>query len=163
MPNHYTTMLICSPGHDFDVGEFNAKHEKTNLCAVVKPMPESVEDIHSGAYRDEFGNTVTAWRESEAADGTKVRTPVAEQSWYDWAAEHWGTKWGTYDVQAFDLGGDSSPVLIKFQSAWCAPKCREEIAEWLKRTYGFERIVFIGFDPYNDSVKMLEVTAEPKE
>ena len=53
------------------------------------------------------------------------------------------------------MGGDGSPVLIKFQSAWSAPKILNLIAEWLKRTYGFERVSFVGFNPYDDSLDLL--------
>jgi hypothetical protein len=140
MPNHFTTIALCTPGHDFNVAEFNERHRETCLCSVVKPMPEAVEQVAATRYPD--GTT------------EKQRQGV-DQNWYDWANENWGTKWGTYDVEAVALGGDSSPVLIKFQSAWCAPTILDLIAEWLKRTFKFEQVSFIGFDPYDDSLSVL--------
>jgi len=145
MPNHYTTLAVCSPGYDFDVEEFNERHAKTDLCSVVRPMPESIEQVPSVHYPD--GTT------------EKERRGV-DQSWYDWAIENWGTKWGTYDVEAFSLGGDGSPVLIKFQSAWSPPSCLGEITEWLCKTYKFERVVWVGFDPCDNSTTPLEVDAD---
>ena len=52
MPNHYTTIAICSPGHDFNCQEFNEKHKETCLCSVVMPMPEAVEQIPATLYPD---------------------------------------------------------------------------------------------------------------
>jgi hypothetical protein len=140
MPNHYTTLMICSPGHDFNVADFNERHKESDLCSIVMPMPESVEQVRSVHYPD--GTT------------EKERLGV-DQDWHDWAQANWGTKWGTYDVEAFDLGGDGSPVLIKFQTAWRAPKVLDKIADWLKRTYAFEKVAFVGFNPSDDSVSML--------
>jgi len=140
MPNHYTTIAICSPGHEFDCDDFNEKHAETCLCSVVMPMPDPVEQVPSISYPD--GTT------------EKQRLGV-EQDWYDWANENWGTKWGTYRMKAFELGGDCAPVAIKFQSAWGPPKILDKIADWLKRVGGFENVAFIGFDPYNDSTQML--------
>jgi hypothetical protein len=134
MPNNYTTMAICSPGHEFDVGKFNRQHEKSDLCAIVKPMPENVEQIPATIH----------------PDGT-----TEPNNWHEWAQENWGTKWGTYDAEAFDLGGDSCPVMIKFQSAWRPPKILDKIAAWLKRVYKFEKVVFVGFNPFDDSVEIL--------
>jgi len=141
MPNHFTTVAICGPGLEFDCDEFNAKHAKSCLCSVVAPMPESIQQIPSVMYPD--GTT------------EKDRLGV-DQDWYDWARDNWGTKWGTYDVEAFPLGGDGSPVAIKFQSAWGPPKVLDKIAQWLKRIGGFENVVFVGFDPYDNSVSMLD-------
>lgn len=38
-------------------------------------------------------------------------------SWYPWALENWGTKWGAYD---FELLSDE-PLLFKFETAWSFP------------------------------------------
>ena len=123
MPNHYTNIIICSPGWDFNAKKFNVEHEKSNLFEFVNPMPEGLKN---GAY-------------------------------CDWGRENWGTKWGTYDVEAFDLGGDGSPVVIKFQTAWSPPNedTREKLAHWLMQSFQFDRVEFVGFDPFDNSTKML--------
>lgn len=140
MPNNYTTMAIRSPGYDFDVKSFNEQHAETNLCAVVKPMPENIEQIPSISYSD--GTT------------EKERRGV-EQDWYYWAKKNWGTKWGTYNVAAFSLGGDYNPIMVKFQSAWGPPKLLDEIAEWLKRVGKFEQVDWVGFDPFDGKTYLL--------
>ncbi len=140
MPNHYTTMAICSPGYEFDCDDFNERHAETCFCSVVRPMPEPVEQVAAKSY----------------PDGTKEKDRLGvKQDWHDWAKENWGTKWGTYDAKAFPLGGDGSPVLIKFQSAWNAPAILDEIATWLQKVGGFEEVAFVGFDPYDNSVSLL--------
>lgn len=147
MPNHYTTMAVCSPGYEFDVDSFNEQHAETNLCAVVMPMPEQIEQIPATRY----------------PDGTTEKQRLGEPTdWYEWANEHWGTKWGTYQIKAFSLDGDASPILIKFQSAWSAPQILDKIAKWLKRTYQFEEIVFIGFNPYDNSTSIIWPIPEDK-
>ncbi len=123
MPNHYTTMAVCSPGDEFDVEAFNVEYEEKNPCRDLLPMPEAVK---------------------------------ATDDWYDWAMHNWGTKWGTYRVKAFDLDGDGTPILIKFQSAWTPPKILDKISAWLKETYSFEKVVFIGFNPYDCQTNILE-------
>lgn len=138
MPDHFTTIAICSPGYDFNCDNFNEQYGKTNLCELLMPMPKEVEAS--------AGTPVT--RDSD----NNVQMPA----WYDWARENWGTKWGAYDVKAFALGGDASPVVIKFQSAWVPPKILDKIAEWLMKEFEFERVVWIGFDPYDDSTSILE-------
>jgi len=141
MPNHYTTLAICSPGYDFDVDDFNDRHAETDLCAVVKPMPEAIEQVPCQLY----------------PDGTTAKERLGmQQDWYGWAKENWGTKWGTYDVKAFAVGGDDSPIVIKFQSAWTAPTILGEIADWLKRVYKFENVAFVGFDPYDGSTRIID-------
>lgn len=77
MPNHYTTIAICSPGWDFDCDAFNAEHGETNLCEMVRPMPEDVRDTPSVSYPD--GTTEKSRR------GVDI-------DWYDWALQNWGTK-----------------------------------------------------------------------
>lgn len=39
---------------------------------------------------------------------------------YDWCVEHWGTKWGVYDVTLVDEGDDY--LVYNFMTAWSPPK-----------------------------------------
>lgn len=157
MPNHFTTIGIFSPGYEFDADDFNERHAKTDFCALIRPMPEPLEDICVGYMADGTRH----WRQNE--DGTKtpvdvsqVQAQFGQPDWYEWAKENWGTKWGTYDAKAFQLGGDGSPVIIKFQSAWGPPSILNEIGAWLCKAYKFEKFKWIGFDPYDDSVSFIE-------
>ncbi len=40
------------------------------------------------------------------------------KDWYDWACEHWGTKWDACDAEISDDGDKYS---IRFDTAWCSP------------------------------------------
>ena len=143
MPNHYTNIAIClgydwdrmGEDYEFNVDEFNERHGETNFCSVVMPMPEPIEQVPEGT-----------------CNGKSLKQP-GETSWYEWAKKHWGTKWGTYDTKAVQLGGDSAPVIISFESAWGPPAILDKIAEWLMKTYGFTSIEWLGCDPYDDSIQ----------
>lgn len=154
MPNHYTNICVCSPGYDFDVDSFLEAHAESDFCSIVRPMPEPLLEVNVGYKRLEDGSVVTQWRDDEKP----IEQVHGYTNWRDWSEQKWGTKWGTYKTQAAKLGGDAQPVIISFQTAWSAPNdgCRADIAAWLKKTYGFERVVWIGFDPYDDSTAILQ-------
>ena len=40
---------------------------------------------------------------------------------YDWCIEHWGTKWGLYDVEATDAGFEDGHIGYTFLTAWSPP------------------------------------------
>lgn len=152
MPNNYTTIVICSPGYGFDVDEFNARHAESDFCRIVKPIPERLEEIKVGHC-----NGLERWTgDGDPVDENELQQQYGARDWHDWAAKHWGTKWGTYKLKAFELGGDHSPVGIKFQSAWSAPTCLIDIANWLNRCYQFREVSFVGFDPYDSKTTMLD-------
>lgn len=126
MPNHFTTVGLCSRDYDrlealgkedFDEIDFSELKNK-NLCEIVTGKPN---DCHN---------------------------------WYDWAIDNWGTKWGTYDTRVHELGGDGSPVLIEFQSAWCPPngETMRKITNYLRETYCLDNIKWIGHNPYDGSL-----------
>lgn len=51
---------------------------------------------------------------------------VALKDWYnrggyDWCCEHWGTKWGLYDVKATDAGFEDGHIGYFFRTAWAPP------------------------------------------
>jgi len=150
MPNHYTVTAICvgcdyermGEEYHFDVEEFIERHEETNFCQLVMPMPEPIEQVPSVSY----------------SDGTTEKSRRGEQQdWYEWANENWGTKWGTYNTKAFALGGDCFPFVISFECAWGPPKILGKIDAWLRKTYGFTGIKWTGCDPYNDGIHDLEI------
>lgn len=157
MPNHYTTVALCTPGYDFNCQSFN--DQDYDLCAVVMPRPEELQGIQSG-FTTINGELVTAWREADEeaikVDSNALKAKYGHDNWYDWSIDNWGTKWGTYNAEAFDFGGDGDVIAIKFQSAWCAPKILFEIAQWLNEQFGFEDIAFFGNEPYDGSKSMLD-------
>ena len=151
MPNNYTNILICLPGHEFDTDDWNDKHKESNLCAIVIPIPEPLEEICVRLHTGEKLQHVEA--------GPAKEKELIEQygfaDWRSWEIEHWGVKWGTSCNEAFRLeGGDCTPVVISFITSWTSPndRCKLLIMDWLKRTCGFETIKWVGCDPTDYSI-----------
>jgi hypothetical protein len=40
---------------------------------------------------------------------------------YDWCVEHWGTKWGIYDIELTDDDSESGSLTYFFLTAWSPP------------------------------------------
>lgn len=123
MPNHFTTVGLCSIDYirleafgfsEIDFSELTNK----NLCEIV------------------------------------TSKPIDCNNWYIWAIDNWGTKWGTYETRVHQLGGDGSPILIEFQSAWDPPnrETMRKITNYLRETYCFDNIKWIGHNPYDGSL-----------
>ncbi len=176
MPNHYLTMGLFAAKNDDDEDDvdFAALHG-ANLCQLVHPMPEELSGIVSTnrglcRYRDKstgefidpdvFPEPTTTERvflgESEVS---ALAEKHGTADWYEWQREHWGVKWGTYQVTTRQPGGDGWPVVIEFQSAWGPPNAATmgKINKYLSDEYGLSGGVWIGHDPYDGSVKMIDV------
>jgi len=126
MPNHFTTVGLCSRDYyrlealgkeDFSEIDF-AELKNKNLCEIV------------------------------------TSKPIDCNNWYIWAIDNWGTKWGTYETRVHQLGGDGSPILIEFQSAWDPPnrETMRKITNYLRETYCLDNIKWIGHNPYDGSL-----------
>jgi hypothetical protein len=164
MPNHYTTLAICAGCVDYDkfedvdFNDFADQHKESDLCRIVKPIPEELEDIHTG-----HADGMKRWREVKtgdtvdrvAVDEADLKARYGHADWYEWAKANWGTKWGTYGLRVNEHHGDGRCVTIEFQSAWGPPICLDEIAQWLSKLLGFKSVRFIGFDPYDDKTHEL--------
>jgi hypothetical protein len=116
----------------------------------------------SHSVGSEFGESCV-WRNGvklTADERAALVSKYGTDSWFDWAMDHWGTKWGTYRHTAMKIASDGSPVVLAFASAWGPPEAaREKIDAWLREQYKFETIGWFGHDPYDDSIKMIgEVT-----
>ncbi len=56
-------------------------------------------------------------------------TGRADERWYDWNINNWGTKWDAYNTYIEDYG---SSVSMSFQTAWAPPV---EVAQELRRRF----------------------------
>jgi hypothetical protein len=59
---------------------------ENGICETVDPMPEEIKNTSS---------------------------PSDTPNWYNWALEHWGTKWGDVETQLHE-----EECVLEFQSAW---------------------------------------------
>lgn len=49
-----------------------------------------------------------------------VPRPEAEEDWYNWSIQHWGTKWDICDVY-FENQAEEDSLEFSFSSAWAPP------------------------------------------
>lgn len=104
--------------------------------------------------------------ELNGKDLCKLVAPMPEslkEDWYTWCNENWGTKWGTYGTEVKVMGGDGSPILISFVSAWCPPNAATmlKIEQYLKTNYHIGNIIWTGHDPYDGRVEVLKLLSNP--
>ena len=126
MPNNYTNIAICLPGFDFDVEAFRRQWASQSIFETLLPIPQSVKHDNPRFQSD------------------------AE---YDWCKENYGTKWSEYDVDAHKLPGDCNAVAVVFCTAWSPPvPMFQRLSAWLKSEYKFTKVVWIGVQPYNDTI-----------
>jgi hypothetical protein len=183
MPNHYTTIgLATRRTHEEgdNAGEYVVEDlsplNGANLCDLALPMPAELASITSGpdramrwvhkgtgeiAPRGFLRRPVDKGWEHVLVPDEEVRSIVERHGhwdWYEWSVKNWGTKWGTYDTKVSQLGGDGSPTLIEFQSAWGPPKPEMlgRIEAYLDEHYGLVNIKWMGCNPYDDSTVYLE-------
>lgn len=184
MPNHFLTVGLC--GRDYarlekqGLEDWSEDHFKTlegaNLCSLVERLPDELTTIVASKPRCRYRNKSSGewlkdvngpskdfeqWERVELTNA-EVESLVAKYGaadWYDWQLARWGTKWGTYDTKVHELGGDGSPVLIEFQSAWSppSPEMMRRIDDYICETYCLKNIRWIGHDPYDDTPVDIEV------
>jgi len=121
MPNNvYTTMIIYGNAGQLDALEakLDAKPNEDdpsrmafNLFNAFNPMPEEYRATTSGTYRDGNGNSVNYTYPDLVAK-------YGANDWYEWANQHWGTKWGTYDTH---LVREEGRLILTFSTAWSFP------------------------------------------
>lgn len=144
MPNHCSNRIIVrGPKEDMVFlkklfEEAQSKHEaseEVELCDLnwFYPMPSELKGIRWGGCTID-GKHYSVWR----VDNAGKPTPIAEEelerlrkeydgadSWYSWAIQNWGTKWGVYDTRdAYFKEEDdgTSEYSVVCESAWGPPE-----------------------------------------
>lgn len=179
MPNHYAVVCFCSA--DWDLLEQKGIEDvdfeplkEVDLCRAVLPMPSVFENIVSANVPCRYRHKQTGeihqgcngptkdheqWEkvnlEQEEIDALKAEHGAA--TWYEWCPKYWGTKWGTYDLDVRQVGGDGIPVVIEFQCAWSPPfpNVLALIEQYLSENYCLGNFNWLGHDPANDTIKSL--------
>ena len=185
MPNHFLTVGLCARDYerlelsgkeDFDFSAIN----EMNLCEQICRLPDELEYIvasnprcryqHkvSGEYLKDcngpMGNDRDQWDRVDI-DKSEVESLIAKYGsadWYEWQTANWGTKWGTYKTKVHELGGDFSPVLIEFVTAWnpVSPEMMWKIDAFLCETFFLKNIKWIGHDPSDLTTVDIAVSRE---
>ena len=104
MPNHCSNKLIlCGPEEDLKEFMEFAKTDESELdINNFVPMPEEIR------------NTPTSNKDIDHTEYLKSKYGFI--SWYDWAFNNWGTKWGAYREEVSDIQNDT--VSYFFSTAW---------------------------------------------
>jgi hypothetical protein len=194
MPNHFLTIGLCARDYDRleaqgleDYDDVDLEPIKgANLCKILMPLPSDLNGIVDGNAPCRFRHKVTGefhqglngpiWDRGENDEHwecvvltkDEISALVAKHgacTWYEWQNENWGTKWGTYDTTYQVLGGDGSPILIEFQTAWGppSPAMMRKIDDYLCETYYLKDIRWIGHDPSGGSTCDIEVLEKEGE
>lgn len=187
MPNHFLTVGLC--GRDYARLEALGKEDYdeidlqpligANLCELICKLPEELEGIVASnpkcRYRHKqtgewskdcngpMGDDREQWERVELSNDqvAALEAKYGAADWYDWQSKEWGTKWGTYQLKVHEMGGDGSPLLIEFQTAWGppTPEMMRKIDTYLCETYCLKNIKWIGHDPYDNDTLNIEIAA----
>lgn len=93
------------------------------------PMPNEVAKTPSGGFQEPLQSRVRAM---EKANRKKYGAP----NWYDWACNHWGTKWDVVHDE-IEVRREEGRVRFEFNTAWGPP---DPVFEEMARQYPSLRI-----------------------
>lgn len=90
-------------------GKTNVRPKPGDLVASLT-LSNAIQMLESGGIKtlvtdEDFENFVTMLRNFRSHGAL---------CWYDWAVDHWGTKWNAYDIKETADG-------VQFETAWSAP------------------------------------------
>jgi hypothetical protein len=186
MPNNFLTIGLC--GRDYERLEEAGKEDfdevdmstivNANLCELALRMPDELRSIVASEpdkTRYKHKQTGETWGDCNGPTGDDrdqweaVKLTAEEiagliakygaTNWFDWCVDNWGTKWGTYGTKFYELGGDGSPILIEFQTAWSPPlpKVMQMIDDYICKTYFLKDIKWLGHEPYDNTAVEIEI------
>ena len=155
MPNHFTTILtVQAKGveHVSDLMAFIRKY--TDLDGYAPIAPPNTKHEFSDADRPERETEIrlsTAFRPMPlkyvgTVDGSHSVTADDGLTWYSWAIQNWGTKWGTYD-ESHMISDDR--IVIEMQSAWGPPG---ELIKFISEAYPNLSFEANGYDEGDDDL-----------
>ncbi len=162
MPNHViSTMKLTfkdKEAKDAFLADFKAV--KNNLCATVMPY-ENIQPL------DKDGNLPSGitlgrhWANMTMPDGS-----IVELTDLPWSVDLWGTKWGTYDVEVYEI--EDTYVAMDFNTAWSqiGKVCMEAVVKKynfieMSYTYHDEGMDFSGVMTYDSNSEHLNLAGNP--
>jgi hypothetical protein len=94
------------------------------------PMPKEFEEIRTGAYTDENGESHRKWREIDGKnipvtdkEMKQFKKKYGSDNWWDWSINNWGTKWDACESLIYN--NDINFFCVSFDTAWGPP------VEWI--------------------------------
>ena len=119
MPNHCRNRVTIS-AHEGKEDQF-----KSVLKAFESDQP--FQSLHPQPDWPNVPNDkgeLSALKEHKNADGKVVFTTrefpdgTADERWYDWCYQNWGTKWDAYDRSEGDIDEECGYAEFEFHTAW---------------------------------------------
>ena len=131
MPNHcHNRVTIYGSGNDTDetraqIAKLKQIFEDENCFGQIIPEPDwlNIPLLSSDNRFNKYGNDGELPMNVQGDYGVSRRfqsTGRADERWYDWRVNHWGTKWDCYDVVVTDDDPDS--LEVEFNTAWSPPE-----------------------------------------
>ncbi len=162
MPNHIiSTMKLTfkdKEAKDAFLADFKAV--ENNLCATVMPY-ENIQPLDKDGSPPLGITSGKHWANMTMPDGS-----VVELTDLPWSAALWGTKWGTYDVEVYEI--EDTYIAMDFNTAWSqiGKVCMEAIVKKynfieMSYTYYDEGLAFSGVITYDSGSKCLNLTGNP--
>lgn len=165
MPNHCENTLDVA-GPDESVRRFVkavTTDEGFDIAGLV-PMPEELRGTTSGFFGDEE-------KQKELMEQKeRMLQKYGASDWYDWAHQHWGTKWGDYSHSdaVFKGDGDLAEWEISYDTAWCpfTPVFWEKVVEhfpdlsfiikYWEPGMGYCGATGVRFSPNNGGIRIID-------
>ena len=137
MPNHCHNRVTfyASPEHNDQIAKIKQIFLDEKVFTQIIPEPDWANQplLTSDNRFTKYGNDGELPVLQTDSYGECLRfqsTGIADQRWYDWRNQHWGTKWDAYDVVVTDDDPDCTE--IEFNTAWSPP---EAICHELREQY----------------------------
>ena len=134
MPNHCHNRVTFYAAHhqtDYPVGhiaEIKKIFQDESIFPQIIPEPDWLntplmsKDVKEYSFSEPRGKVgeLPQYVEDPWRRLVFKSTGQADDRWYDWRVNHWGTKWDAYDVVVTD--DDPESVEIEFNTAWSPPE-----------------------------------------
>jgi hypothetical protein len=136
MPNHVATRLEIKGSREevkrfIDTAQVDGKFDFQG----VLPMPEEIRNTTSPVTimtQDEYDASVAEFnarpeevkkRLGHARGVTQAMSDAliekyGTDNWYNWARQHYGTKWGAYHAEEWTVSEDGTKATVRYDTAW---------------------------------------------
>ena len=115
-----------------DLGIKNGQFDFNGIVPMPKEIRKgaeiSTEDFLDGKEIKDYELVMGKYVPKDWKIRNKLIRDYGSDNWYDWAKNHWGTKWNAYDVEICE--DKENYLQVDFTTAWDSPR---EVAEKLSK------------------------------
>ena len=119
-----------------DLGIGDGKFDFNGIIPMPKEIKKgaeiSIEDFVDGDEPEGYENVMGKYVPKDQKIRKMLVIKYGSDNWYDWACDHWGTKWNAYDVEICQ--DEESTLQVDFTTAWDSPReIVEKISDYCQR------------------------------